>query len=253
MRTFKRTLSPMSVALSAVAVMAFSVPAYAGFIDDTSPPPVAHPVVAAKAPASEVKAEPADAVFVGANAQGWNLRAPPIPGARGTVGLMRAIVMLLPPDMSGVRISLLAVDPEMQVSWSDSETRLAAFEGLLKSRGLRAELRGQSLKISPAAIGARPGGVKTVVPVMQPIPVWTIETNQPISTALEAWAKSVGWKVVWQSPKDWLMPNTLRVKGDFLTAANQVIEDLSANGADVRADPHLANKVFVVHAAGQGD
>lgn len=92
----------------------------------------------------------------------------------------------------------------------------------------------------------------TAMPVFQPIPLWTLKANQSISAGLTAWAQATGWKVVWNVPLDWLVPNTVQFQGDFKAAATAVIKALAANGADVRADVYTANKTLVVHAAGQG-
>lgn len=81
-------------------------------------------------------------------------------------------------------------------------------------------------------------------------PSWTLTKGGSVSSGLREWAQQAGWTLVWDMPKDWVVPNGVVFQGDFASAASQVIEALSKNGADVRADVYAANKTFVVHQAG---
>ncbi|RDS98135.1 pilus assembly protein [Burkholderia contaminans] len=67
---------------------------------------------------------------------------------------------------------------------------------------------------------------------------------------LREWAKSDGWSLSWNVGPDWIVPNDADYAGDFPEAATKVLEDLAANGADVRGDGYLDNRTFVVHEAG---
>ncbi|KVS13920.1 pilus assembly protein [Burkholderia multivorans] len=71
-----------------------------------------------------------------------------------------------------------------------------------------------------------------------------------MQTQLQSWAARAGWTVVWDVQQDWIVPNSATFPGGFESAAQQVIEALAANGADVRADLYTGNKSMVVHQAG---
>ncbi|WP_205185724.1 toxin co-regulated pilus biosynthesis Q family protein [Burkholderia sp. LMG 13014] len=74
--------------------------------------------------------------------------------------------------------------------------------------------------------------------------------GKSIQSQLQAWAVRAGWTVVWDVQQDWIVPNAATFTGDFVSAAQQVIEALAANGADVRADLYTGNRSMVVHQAG---
>ena len=82
------------------------------------------------------------------------------------------------------------------------------------------------------------------------VPTWVLGKGESVSQGLQSWAKKSSWTVVWDTPNDWAVPNGVQFTGDFQSAATQVIESLSKNGADIRADVYPANKTFVVHQAG---
>ncbi len=84
-------------------------------------------------------------------------------------------------------------------------------------------------------------------------PVWVLAKGDSIDSALRAWALKAGWTVIWDAPKDWVVPNGVQFQGDFPSAAAQVVESLSRNGADIRADVYSANKTFVIHQAGSSN
>ncbi|WP_410199458.1 TcpQ domain-containing protein [Burkholderia cenocepacia] len=71
-----------------------------------------------------------------------------------------------------------------------------------------------------------------------------------LESQLREWAKSDGWSLSWNVGPDWIVPNDGDYAGDFPEAATKVLEDLAANGADVRGDGYLVNRTFVVHEAG---
>jgi hypothetical protein len=71
-----------------------------------------------------------------------------------------------------------------------------------------------------------------------------------ILTELQKWAAQSGWTVVWQVPEDWQVPNTTTFSGDFQKAVSQVIQALSANGANIHAVFHTANNTVVISGAG---
>ncbi|MBM5620367.1 toxin co-regulated pilus biosynthesis Q family protein [Burkholderia pseudomallei] len=71
-----------------------------------------------------------------------------------------------------------------------------------------------------------------------------------LESQLREWAKADGWSLAWNVGPDWIVPNDADYAGDFPEAATKVLEDLAANGADVRGDGYLDNRTFVVHEAG---
>ncbi|MBU9360512.1 toxin co-regulated pilus biosynthesis Q family protein [Burkholderia multivorans] len=79
---------------------------------------------------------------------------------------------------------------------------------------------------------------------------FALVAGQSIQTQLQSWASRAGWTVVWDVQQDWIVPNSATFPGGFESAAQQVIEALAANGADVRADLYTGNKSMVVHQAG---
>ena len=84
-------------------------------------------------------------------------------------------------------------------------------------------------------------------------PVFVLNRGDLILTDLREWAKQSGWTVIWQVPEDWQVPNTTTFSGDFQKAVGQVIQALSANGANVHAVFHTANNTVVVSGAGGGE
>ncbi len=203
------------------------------------------------------------------SAKGWSMPAPAMPSR--TVHLIDAIQMLMPPSLApSLQLEVLAANLNAPAHWAHG-TRWGALQSMLRGMGLQACLDGKTLRIAPVTESApkaaatqqtaapqrqvvpavAPAAVRSI-PVFKPIPLWTLKANQAISLGLDAWAHASGWKVVWNVPQDWLVPNTVQFQGDFRAAATQVIQALAANGADIRADVYNANKTLVVHAAGQG-
>jgi hypothetical protein len=84
-------------------------------------------------------------------------------------------------------------------------------------------------------------------------PVFLLNRGDLILTDLQKWAKQSGWTVVWRVPEDWQVPNTTTFSGDFQKAVSQVIQALSANGANVHAVFHTANNTVVISGAGGGE
>jgi len=204
-----------------------------------------------------------------AGGEGWALPAPAMPAR--AVHLIDAIQMLMPPSLApSLQLEVLAANLNAPAHWAPS-TRWDALQSMLRGMGLQARLDGKTLRIAPltelapkaaatqqtaapqrpVVPAAAPAAVRSI-PAFKPIPLWTLKANQAISVGLDAWAGASGWKVVWNVPQDWLVPNTVQFQGDFRAAATQVIQALAANGADIRADVYTANKTLVVHAAGQG-
>ena len=204
-----------------------------------------------------------------AGGEGWSMPAPAMPTR--DVHLIDAIQMLVPPPLApSLQLEVLAANLNAPAHWEPG-SRWGALQSMLRGMGLHARLDDKTLRIAPVsesdpkAAAAQPTAASQrpmvpaaapaafrSIPVFKPIPLWTLKANQAISVGLNAWAHASGWKVVWNVPQDWLVPNTVQFQGDFRAAATQVIQALAANGADIRADVYTENKTVVVHAAGQG-
>ena len=85
-----------------------------------------------------------------------------------------------------------------------------------------------------------------------PEPTWELVSGQLIGKALQAWGQRAGWSVFWQVGQDWTAPTSATFTGSFKTAASEVITDLAAQGANIRAVIHEGNHALVVFAPGQG-
>ncbi|ODV41555.1 pilus assembly protein [Cupriavidus sp. UYMMa02A] len=72
-----------------------------------------------------------------------------------------------------------------------------------------------------------------------------------MQTQLESWAKRVGWKVFWNSPDSWVVPNEKAYGSDFAESAGAAIEDIARNGADLVYDAWTENRVVVIQQGGQ--
>ncbi|EED97288.1 hypothetical protein C6Q04_30115 [Burkholderia multivorans] len=103
-----------------------------------------------------------------------------------------------------------------------------------------------------AGAPADPGPEAVVLPAtpLTTQATFALVAGQSIQTQLQSWASRAGWTVVWDVQQDWIVPNSATFPGGFESAAQQVIEALAANGADVRADLYTGNKSMVVHQAG---
>lgn len=79
---------------------------------------------------------------------------------------------------------------------------------------------------------------------------WTMTAGHTVGHELQAWGEKAGWKVIWNMPKDWAVPANSTFKGDFKTAATEVIKTLTANGALLRAQFYDGNKTLVIVSPG---
>jgi hypothetical protein len=105
----------------------------------------------------------------------------------------------------------------------------------------------------PAHFHEGPTSVSPVSSLADVTPVFLLNQGDLILTDLQKWAKQSGWTVVWQVPEDWQVPNTTTFSGDFQKAVSQVIQALSANGANIHAVFHTANNTVVISGAGGGE
>ncbi|AJW93630.1 toxin co-regulated pilus biosynthesis Q family protein (plasmid) [Burkholderia gladioli] len=129
--------------------------------------------------------------------------------------------------------------------------------------------------VSPAAVSATApasagSNAAPIVPPASLYPSETVVTAAPVQsqdfdssyrlaagtslqTQLREWAQKSGWNVIWNLPRDWIVPGDAAYGPDFQTAATRVIQDLAATGIDVRADLFTGNKTLVVHEAGESE
>ena len=84
------------------------------------------------------------------------------------------------------------------------------------------------------------------VPTKPAEPVWTLNKGESIDQGLQRWAKQASWTVIWDVPKDWVVPNGVQFRGAFADAAANVVRSLNSNGAAVRADVYQGNRTIVV-------
>jgi hypothetical protein len=80
--------------------------------------------------------------------------------------------------------------------------------------------------------------------------IWTIRQGYPIGKELTGWAKTAGWNLVWQMPRDVVAPATSTFTGDFPTAATEVVRTLAENGALIHARIFDGNHTVVVQGPG---
>lgn len=100
---------------------------------------------------------------------------------------------------------------------------------------------------------AAPAPAPTAITASFPAERFALVRGQSLQAQLEAWAARAGWTVEWNVPDGWIVPNDKSLGSDFAQAAQQAIEQLAANGADVQADIWNGNRVLVVHQAGVGE
>ncbi len=81
--------------------------------------------------------------------------------------------------------------------------------------------------------------------------VFRLHAGESLQTQLEAWATRAGWKISWNSPDSWVVPNEKAYSTDFVESARAVIEDIARNGADLVYDAWTENRVVVIQQGGQ--
>lgn len=85
-----------------------------------------------------------------------------------------------------------------------------------------------------------------------PPPVgWTLYAGQLVGPQIVNWGRSAGWRVVWRSHQDWVVPSSAEFYGDFTAASSQVLEDLSAEGASIHGEFYQGNHTLVITGANQ--
>jgi hypothetical protein len=89
-----------------------------------------------------------------------------------------------------------------------------------------------------------------VKPALAPKPAWTLAAGHTVGKELQAWGEKAGWKVVWNMPKDWVVPSSTVFRGDFKAVASGVIKNLADNGAIIHAQFFDGNNTLVVSGPG---
>lgn len=108
----------------------------------------------------------------------------------------------------------------------------------------------QTLPISLAPslpLAAPVAAAHAPLPIAQ---VWTLKAGVTIGQNLNAWSASTDWKVIWDLPKDWVVPNDASFTGTFDVAAEKVIVTLAENGVLVHIGIHEDNKTVVISGPG---
>ena len=80
---------------------------------------------------------------------------------------------------------------------------------------------------------------------------WVLSAGGLIGDQLVSWGQSAGWNVIWSSKQDWTVPSSAVFHGDFASAASQVLEDLSAEGASLHGVFYQGNHTLVITGGGQ--
>ncbi len=80
------------------------------------------------------------------------------------------------------------------------------------------------------------------------VPKFVIEKDVPIHLALDAWAKSAGWTLIWYPPVSWKAISVvdLKDKKDVVAAISEVITILRIEGKPVRLRVSDGNNVMEV-------
>lgn len=87
-------------------------------------------------------------------------------------------------------------------------------------------------------------------PIVNPVPRWTLTAGHAIGQELKNWGSQSGWNVIWNLPRDVIVPSTTEFVGEFKAAATNVIETLAANGVLIHAKFYDGNKTMVINGPG---
>jgi hypothetical protein len=97
-------------------------------------------------------------------------------------------------------------------------------------------------------------------PPPPPEPVWILASGTLMSKDLQAWAPEAGWQVQWQFPRDFVVPATTTLRGQFPEVVRQVVGDLreqleitDPNNADIHADTYNANRVIIINSVSEAN
>ncbi|MCW3632875.1 toxin co-regulated pilus biosynthesis Q family protein [Burkholderia cenocepacia] len=108
--------------------------------------------------------------------------------------------------------------------------------------------------VPPASLSPSESVVTTApVPSLDFDNAYRLAAGMSLQTQLREWAQKSGWNVIWNLPRDWIVPGDAAYGPDFQAAATHVIQELAAAGVDVRADLYSGNRTLVVHEAGASE
>lgn len=87
-----------------------------------------------------------------------------------------------------------------------------------------------------------------LVPVLPPPPQpeWLLVAGRPVGQQLTQWGQEAGWRVLWRSSQDWLVPNDAVFYGSFTDASSQVLQDLATEGAPIHGIFYQGNQTLVI-------
>jgi hypothetical protein len=89
-----------------------------------------------------------------------------------------------------------------------------------------------------------------IAPRALPLPTWTLVRGKLVGLELKRWAAIAGWNVVWQLPRDIVVPADTTFSGNFQKSAADVITTLAGNGLLIHTKFYEANRTMVVSGPG---
>lgn len=104
-----------------------------------------------------------------------------------------------------------------------------------------AAITSQTLAPLPSQSSASTGAVAPA-----PRPEWMLFAGDQVGQQLKQWGQESGWRVIWQSRQDWVVPNDTTFHGSFTDAASQVLQVLASEGAPIHGIFYQGNQTLVV-------
>ncbi|MBN3761065.1 toxin co-regulated pilus biosynthesis Q family protein [Burkholderia sp. Ac-20365] len=113
----------------------------------------------------------------------------------------------------------------------------------------------QKVAAASGAIAAAPVATpaEVVVTPVPPVASFDLVAGQSLEAQIQAWAKRVGWSVVWKATDDYIVPAPSSYGSDFIVATQTVFDDAAKNGADFRADIYKGNRSVVIDQSGASE
>lgn len=81
--------------------------------------------------------------------------------------------------------------------------------------------------------------------------LWILHAGKPISHELISWGDKAHWTVLWQLPKDVVVPATATFYGTFQSAITRVGKTLSAEGLLLKEDIYESNNTVIIREPGE--
>lgn len=186
-------------------------------------------------------AQTIESPLMGATQSGWDDPAP----ASSAQRLDTAILRLLPSSLDQADLQINGVNTNTLVSWPGRQTRRQAFISVLNAVRARAEISPSQIRINPVPTPS--SRVETPLPTTA---VLTLRAGKPLGEQLREQGHAQGWTVVWNVDRDWIVPSTTALSGDFEHASSEAIESAAAEGAPLAATVYRANHTLVVTQTG---